>query len=60
MLKLYICPKCNSFRYVSKDNITCYKCNEEMVESLVSYNDFIAMSIEERKRCLKNTKKNEI
>lgn len=53
MLKLYICPKCKAFRYVSKNNTTCYKCNTKMILSTVSYSQFIQMDAEDRKKCLK-------
>lgn len=52
MLKLYICPKCNTFRYVSKKNTTCYKCNTKMILSNVSYSQFIQMDAEDRDKCL--------
>jgi len=54
MLKLYICPQCKCFRYVSKDNITCYRCNEKMIKSPITYNEFISMNIDERTECLQN------
>ena len=55
MLKLYVCPKCKTIRYVSRKNITCFKCNTQMLLSNVSYSDFIAMSPEARLQCIKHT-----
>lgn len=55
MLKLYVCPKCKSFRYVSKKNITCFKCNTEMILSTVPYSEFIRMSPDTRQSCIEQT-----
>lgn len=55
MLKLYICPKCKTFRYVSKSNTTCFKCNTQMLLSTISYSNFIEMNPEERNMCIDKT-----
>lgn len=50
MLKLYICPECKAFRYVSKSNTMCFKCNTQMLLSNISYSDFIKMNPEYRQQ----------
>lgn len=52
MLKIYICPKCKAFRYVSKNNTMCFKCNTQMLLSDISYSDFIQLTPENRQQCI--------
>lgn len=52
MLKLYVCPKCKGVRYVSLENITCYKCNESMLLSDTPYSDYILLDADQRKDCV--------
>lgn len=52
MLKLYICSKCKAFRYVSKKNITCYKCNRKMTLAKIPYSQFIQLNEKARQACI--------
>lgn len=54
MLKLYICPSCKLVRYVSLDNITCYRCNTNMLFSSKTYLDFIKLDLKERKEYIED------
>lgn len=55
MLKVYICPVCQSVRYVSKENITCHRCSCSMILSGTSYADFIHFNVEQRIGCINHT-----
>lgn len=55
MLKLYICPKCKTFRYVSKSNTTCFKCDTQMLLSKIPYSEFIKLNPEARSSCIEKT-----
>lgn len=55
MLKLYICKQCKSVRFVSKNNITCFSCNQPMVLSSTPYADFILLNPAEREAAIDET-----
>lgn len=52
MLKLYVCPTCKGVRYVSLENICCYKCNIDMILCDTPYADFIKLDVKQRKKCI--------
>lgn len=52
MLKLYICPKCKTVRFVSKKNTTCYNCNIKMKLANITYSDYIQLDAEARRKCI--------
>lgn len=48
MLKVYICPKCGRYRFVTSHNYTCYKCNCDMTLTGINYENYIEFSEEKR------------
>ena len=48
MLKVYICPKCGRYRFVTSQNYTCYKCNCDMALANVDYESYIGLDQEKR------------
>lgn len=54
MLKLYICPNCQSVRYVSLENTICYKCKVNMLLSETPYADYIQLDEKQRQECVEN------
>lgn len=48
MLKVYICPLCGSYRFVTSTNYTCYRCSKNMTLADVEYKNYIEMNDEER------------
>ena len=48
MLKVYICPKCGRYRFVTSHNYTCYKCNCDMTLTGIHYENYIEFSEEKR------------
>ena len=48
MLKVYICPLCGSYRFVTSTNYTCYRCEKSMTLADVEYKNYIEMDDEER------------
>lgn len=48
MLKVYICPKCGRYRFVTSRNYTCYKCNCDMTLTGIHYENYIEYSEEKR------------
>lgn len=55
MLKVYICPACQSVRYVSKEHIACHKCDCDMVLCSTAYADFIHFNEIQRIDCINHT-----
>lgn len=55
MLKVYICPVCQSVRYVSKENTMCHKCDCDMVLCETDYADFIHFNAIQRIACIDQT-----
>ena len=48
MLKVYICPKCGSYRFVTNNNYTCYKCQLNMTLADIEYANYIDLDNNER------------
>ena len=48
MLKVYICPICGSYRFVTSYNYTCYKCHCAMTLTDVEYKKYIDLDSDER------------
>lgn len=48
MLDVYICPKCELVRYVSKDKTHCFRCDVEMIHADIPYADYIKLTAKER------------
>lgn len=57
MLDVYICPKCELVRYVSKDKTHCFRCDVEMKHADISYADYIKLNSEQRKPYIMQAKK---
>ena len=41
MLKVYICPICGSYRFVTSYNYTCYKCGCNMSLADIEYKNYM-------------------
>ena len=48
MLKVYICPHCGIYRFVTSYNYTCYKCDCRMTLTDVEYQHYIELDEEAR------------
>lgn len=48
MLKVYICPKCGSYRFVTNNNYICYKCQRHMTLADIEYANYIELDSKER------------
>ena len=48
MLKVYICPDCGSYRFVTDNNFTCYKCERHMTLMDIEYANYIELDNDER------------
>jgi len=48
MLKVYICSKCGSYRFVTNNNYTCYKCQRHMTLADIEYANYIELDSSER------------
>lgn len=49
MLKVYICPHCGRYRFVTSINYTCYQCKCQMSLADIEYEDYIQLGSDERK-----------
>lgn len=56
MLDVYICPKCELVRYVSKDKTHCFRCDLEMIHADIPYADYIKLSKTQRQVYINQTK----
>ena len=48
MLKVYICPVCGNYRFVTSYNYTCYKCHCAMTLADIEYKKYIDLDSDER------------
>ncbi len=53
MLKVYICPVCGAYRFVTSYNYTCYKCGCNMSLADIEYKHYIELSSDERQEITK-------
>lgn len=55
MLKVYICPNCQSVRFVSKYKTECFKCDQQMRLANTPYEEYILLDETERNNVILQT-----